>query len=106
MDISSPAELPFTRESVLKMLWWGKNPARSPFSHKQIAEWCDRFWCQYIDIDATEEIETLLPILADIDTQWDLFLVNTYPIEQLKKLDLDLISMPVEWFTDWTKQIN
>ena len=45
-------EFPFTRDSVIRVLTYGAHPEASPYSHKQIAEWCDRFWCQYLDIDA------------------------------------------------------
>ena len=80
----SPITLPFTHEGVIQLLEWGAHPEQSPHSHKQIAEWCDRFWCQYIDVDAPLEIEPLLPILTDIETLWDLYLANTYQIDELR----------------------
>ncbi len=86
------------------MLQWGACPDASPYSHRQIAEWCDRFWCQFLDVDAPEDIERLLPVLADVDLQWDLFLSNTYSFEQLRSLSLDQINMPVEWFAEWLQQ--
>ncbi|MBK7052358.1 MAG: hypothetical protein IPH54_17635 [Rhodoferax sp.] len=83
----------------------GANPETSPYSHKQIAEWCDRFWCQYLDVDAGTEIETLLPVLTDVETQWDLYLANTYSIEELRNSDLEKEQMPKEWFNDWLQQL-
>lgn len=83
------------------MLEWGAHPEQSPYSHKQIAEWCDRFWCQYIDIDAPLEIERLLPILTDVETQWDLYLANTYQIHELRSRSFEDEHLPVEWFQDW-----
>ncbi|MDP5189675.1 hypothetical protein [Rheinheimera baltica] len=105
MKPSAPVELPFTRESVLKMLAWGANPEASPYSHKQIAEWCDRFWCQYLDVDADPEIERLLPVLTDVETQWDLYLANTYTLEELRAKDFETEQMPKEWFNDWLRQL-
>jgi len=87
------------------MLAWGANPEASPYSHKQIAEWCDRFWCQYLDVDADPEIERLLPVLTDVETQWDLYLANTYTLEELRAKDFETEQMPKEWFNDWLRQL-
>jgi hypothetical protein len=87
------------------MLAWGANPDSSPYSHKQIAEWCDRFWCKYLEIDVDAEIESLLPILAHVETQWDLYLVNTYSIEALQTKDFEQEQMPKEWFNEWLAQL-
>lgn len=105
MKPSTPAEMPFTRDSVLQMLTWGANPETSPYSHKQIAEWCDRFWCQYLDIDADPAIDSLLPVLTDVETQWDLYLANTYTLEELTAKDFEAEQMPKEWFNDWLRQL-
>lgn len=86
------------------MLEWGANPDASPYSHKQIAEWCDRFWCQYLDVDAPPEIERLLPILTNVETQWDLYLANTYTLEQLRSQNFESERVPVEWFKKWLCQ--
>lgn len=86
------------------MLKWGATPESSPYSHKAIAEWCDRFWCQYLDVDAEPEIESILPILTDVETQWDLYLANTYSIEELRSRDLEHVRIPTQWFHDWLRQ--
>lgn len=93
--------LPFTVESALQVLAFGRSPSASPYSHKQIAEWCDRFWCQYIDVDAPPDIERLLPLLTDVETQWDLYLVNTFSTDQLKSQSFEHVALPVQWFEDW-----
>jgi hypothetical protein len=101
---SEPITLPFTQEAALCVLSYGASPEQSPYSHKQIAEWCDRFWCQYLDVDAPPQIERLLPVLADVDAQWDLFLVNTYPIEDLQKQSFENVRLPTAWFEEWLTQ--
>jgi hypothetical protein len=101
MTPSTPMPLPFTAEAVLQALSWGAHPDDAPYSHKQIAEWCDRFWCQYIDVDAPTEIEKLLPILTDVETQWDLFLANTYSLEELQTKSFEEVRLPVAWFAEW-----
>ena len=93
--------MPFTRDAAIQMLKWGADPDESPYSHKQIAEWCDRFWCQYLDTDAPPDIEPLLPLLTDVETQWDLFLANTYTISELQAGDFENVRLPTEWFNDW-----
>lgn len=97
--------MPFTRESVLQMLAWGADPEGAPYSHKQIAEWCDRFWCKYLDVDAEPDIERLLPVLTDVETQWDLYLANTYTLEELQTKNFEAETMPKEWFNEWLQQL-
>lgn len=104
MKPSTPAQMAFTPAAVMQMLQWGADPASSPYSHKQIAEWCDRFWCQHLDDDPPPEIERLLPILADVETQWDLFLANTYTISEFQSGNFEGVRMPMEWFQEWLKQ--
>lgn len=104
MKSSKPADMPFTREAAIQMLKWGAEPESSPYSHKVIAEWCDRFWCQYLEVDAEPEIEKLLPILTDVETQWNLYLANTYSIDELRAGDFEKVQIPTEWFNDWLRQ--
>lgn len=103
--VRTPIELPFTPESVAQVLNWGARPKGAPYSHKQIAEWCDRFWCQYIDVDAPPHIERLLPVLADVDAQWDLFLANTFSLEELRTKSFEEVCLPTEWFEEWLTKV-
>ena len=106
MELSEPINLDFTKENTVKLLLLGEKPDESPYCHKQIAEWCERFWNKYSDVDAPEEIEKLMPVLADIETQWDLYLANTYTLEELKKKNFENVVLPEKWFTEWLKEIN
>lgn len=76
----------------------------SPYSHKQIAEWCDRFWCTHLEDDAPAGVAPLLPVLADIECQWDLYLANNYSIEELRSQSFEDVLLPCEWFEDWISQ--
>ena len=102
----APVTLPFTPEAVLQVLTWGANPGSSPHSHKQIAIWCDSFWCRYLDADAAPEIERLLPILTDVETQWDLHLANNYSLEELQRNTFESVKLPIEWFQEWLRQAH
>jgi hypothetical protein len=106
MKISEPISLEFSRENALRLLALGASPKESPYSHKQISEWCDKFWCKYLDVDTPEEIEALLPILTDVDTQWDLYLVNTYSIKELQEGNFESVCLPTEWFDQWLEEAN
>lgn len=106
MELSKPIELEFAKENAIKLLLLGQNPYDSPYSHKQIAEWCERFWNKYCDIDASEEIESIMPILADVETQWDLYLANTFTLNEFQTMNFENVNLPLSWFSDWVKQIN
>lgn len=102
----SPVTLPFSPTAVIQVLKWGAHPELSPHSHKQIAEWCYEFWRQYMDVDAPHEIARLLPILTEIETQWDLHLANSYQIEELRSRSFEDERLPVEWFQDWLSKVK
>lgn len=106
MTPSDPIDLPFTRDSALHVLACGTHPNDRPYSHKQIAEWCDRFWCQYLEIDPEPAIQALLLVLKDVDMQWELHLVNTYSIDELRSRSFEREMMPEQWFHDWLAQIG
>lgn len=106
MNLSKPILLPFSLSNFLLLLQHGANPSVSPYSHKQIVEWCDKFWCQYLDLDAPAEIEAILPLLTDVETQWDLYLANTFTIEQLRSSNFENENMPIEWFEEWLDAVR
>lgn len=97
-------DLPYTREAFLQVLRWGALGDASPYSHKQIAEWCDRFWCLSLEDDAPADIDPLLPILTSVETQWDLHFANTYSIEELRTRSFEEVRLPTDWFEEWIAQ--
>ncbi len=106
MKYSNPIKLEFNIENFIKLLSLGKTPDSSPYCHKQIAEWCEQFWNKYCDIDAPNDIERIMPLLADVETQWDLFLANTYSLEELQKKNFENVVLPKEWFEEWLNKVN
>ena len=76
MDIYNEIQLEFSRDNLHKVIEWGANPDSSPHSHQAIASWCERFWNKYSDIDAPEEIEEIMPLLAEIETEWDIYVAH------------------------------
>ncbi|MGQ8367478.1 hypothetical protein [Glaciecola sp. 1036] len=64
------------------------------------------FWNKYSELDAPKEIEDIMPILADVETQWDLYLANAYSIEELRKLNFESVMLPLKWFKKWAVEAN
>lgn len=98
--------LPFTPESLRQVLSWGAMSEGAPHTHQEIAHWCDRMHMALLDVDCEPNVDKAVSVAADVDCQWDLFLVNTYKIEELRALDFSSVRLPVEWFTDWLRKLK
>ena len=61
---------------------------------------------QFLDTDEAPDIEAAIRIAADVDCQWDLFLANSYTLDQLRQLDFSTVRLPTEWFLDWQRQLK
>ncbi|PWF24921.1 hypothetical protein [Corticimicrobacter populi] len=75
------------------------------YSHYAIATWCDQY-LQGLLHDETDDL--LLPvqkIVEDISVQWDLYLLNTYTVDQLSGMALADVRLPEGWFSDWLCQL-
>jgi len=103
--ISKKIELPFSIESMLKVLTWGAKPGESAYTHQDIAHWCDRFRTAMFDTDADSAMDIVTAVAADVDAQWDMFLANSYELKKLQELDFSEVRMPLEFFEDWLKQL-
>jgi hypothetical protein len=98
--------LPFATESLRQVLDWGAHPDAAPYTHREIAHWCDRMHMQFLDTDEAPDMEAAIRIAADVDCQWDLFLANSYTLDQLRQLDFSAVRLPTEWFLDWQRQLE
>jgi hypothetical protein len=103
---SKVIDLPFTVESLKSVLMFGANVDESPFTHQDIAHWCDRFRMAMFDVDTDKNLDIATDIAADVDAQWDMYLSNSYSLEELRNLDFSLQRMPAKWFHDWLKEIG
>jgi hypothetical protein len=61
---------------------------------------------RFLDTDESPEFDAAISVAADVDCQWDLFLANTYTLEQLRQLDFAAVRLPVEWFIGWRRQLS
>lgn len=59
-----------------------------------------------LDVDCEPEVDRAVGVAAHVDCQWDLFLANTYKLEELRTLDFSSVRLPVEWFTEWVKELK
>jgi hypothetical protein len=99
-------DLPFSPESLEQILQWGELSEGAPHTHQEIAHWCDRMYIDFLDTNTIPELETAASIAKDVDCQWDLFLVNTFKVEELRVLDFSTICLPLEWFTNWLQKLK
>jgi len=104
--ISKSIDLPFTVESMKTVLAWGALPDNSEYTHQDIAHWCDSFHMSMFDVDTDKAMDVATGIALDVDAQWDMYLANTYTLDQLKNLDFSRERIPTEWFDDWLKQLK
>ena len=99
-------DLPWSKESLRTVLSWGATPASAPHTHQEIAHWCDRLTIAHLDTDDPPDMEAAVRVAADVDCQWDIYLANTYSLEELKKLDFRHVQLPLEWFHEWIRQLD
>ena len=45
-------------------------------------------------------------IAQDVSAQWDLYLSNTYTLEQLNRITFSTVTLPVEWFEGWLRRVR
>ena len=41
-------------------------------------------------------------IAQDIECLWDLFLINSYSLEELQIINLSTITLPHDWYIQWS----
>jgi len=98
-------DLPFTKESMVVVLTWGLNQNGSQYSHQEIAHWCDRLHLASEQHNSDLE-PAIIDVAADVDAQWDMYLANTYSLEQLQNIKHSEVQLPTEWFKEWLSNVN
>ncbi|MGI4885514.1 MAG: hypothetical protein ACRYFR_11200 [Janthinobacterium lividum] len=96
--------LPFAPNHLIILLQNGVDSAE--FTHQDIAHWCDEFAMADRCGQLPRESVLFADIAEDVSAQWDLFLVNTYSLEQLQILNFSLVRLPTEWFSNWLQSAN
>jgi hypothetical protein len=95
----------YSYESLIRLLSRiSKN--ENNFSHYDFAQWCDNFTMVFDEVDSSPTVENAVIVARDIECQWDLFLVNSYSLEELQNIDLSKVKLPQEWFVQWLELLN
>lgn len=79
------------------------------YTHYQIANWCSKYidlLDEYDPASNNDEILKTIDIAGDIDAQWELYIINSVPINELGSIDLNLIYLPKEWFIEWKRELT
>lgn len=99
--------LAFTKENLKKLLGSIINET-SNYSQQDLTHWASEFHSHCIHLfDIGEEVnDKLEELLLDIDMQWDLYLFNTYQVDELLKLDLSKVKLPTELLNNWWTRLN
>jgi hypothetical protein len=56
--------------------------------------------------DLDEKEEKALAVAKDIECQWDLYIVNSFSLKELKTLDQSKVDLPQDWFQKWLEELN
>ncbi|KOP28816.1 hypothetical protein ACV3PA_13010 [Exiguobacterium acetylicum] len=80
-------------------------------THEELADWCYRYMTDvyhndhyYIATDGRGSYplgKQAAEVVNDIDAQWDLYLANSYSLNELQTIDLATICLPREWLEKW-----
>lgn len=94
-------------ESLLQLLMNVDSNKEKNITHYDLVNWCEEYSYYWNNKEDNENItltvlqQQALNIAQGIECQWDLYLVNTYTVEELNHLNLHLVEMPGGWFKEW-----
>lgn len=97
--------LPYSYESLVALLSQ-ISTNKNAFSHYDFAQWCDNLTMVFDEVETSWMDENAVNVARDIECQWDLFLVNSYSIEQLQNIDLAKVKLPKEWYINWLEELK
>ncbi|WML46758.1 hypothetical protein RCG23_14025 [Neobacillus sp. PS3-34] len=97
-------DLEHTTDNLKKML---KKALEHRLVHKELADWCYEYWNSEEQLEKSRyKGDKGLKVAEEIDTQWELYLINTYSLTELQKLDVSKIQIPREWLQDWLNSLD
>ncbi|MDV2990883.1 MAG: hypothetical protein N4J56_000537 [Chroococcidiopsis sp. SAG 2025] len=100
----------FSPENLASLLAQGAGLEMTTYTHQDVAHWCDRphmaFMYGDLPVDEDSTLKTCADITEEVSAQWDLYLSNTYSLEQLQTLCFSRIESPKQWFKNWYQQIR
>jgi hypothetical protein len=101
--------LPLSKDN-LKTLIEEIVEGKSKYTSQDFANWCrkhhDNIWVNEIPFEKAGIDECTFEVLRDVDSNWDLYLVNNYKHEELQKLDLSKVNFPRDYLNSWLNQLR
>ena len=108
MTTKNTIDLPFTLASLRTVLAMGISS--DTVTHADIADWADRFVSEYISESGVsfedKDLERAYTIADEIDTEWEMNLINKYPVEEIGTRDFSNVKLPKELFVKWFEKAN
>ena len=102
--------LTFSPENLASLLAQGAGLEMTTYTHQDIAHWCDRFHMAFLygDLaaDGDSVLRTFAEVAEEVSAQSDLYLSNTYSLEQLQTLCFSSVELPGQWFQKWHEQVR
>ena len=99
---NSSISLPFTRDALHEVISYGIK-IEPKYSHEEVARWCSMYYQNNIETAANNDVS--LKVAKDVDAQWELYLVNTYSLQDLQEIDLSQVKLPERWFSRWLEML-
>jgi len=56
--------------------------------------------------DDEDTLRPLVDIAEDVSAQWELFLANTYTLQQFQALQFSAVTLPIVWFQGWLRRVR
>ncbi len=94
-------DLPFTLANLRTLLIEGARPD-GRYTHQQIKDWGEQFWWTpsqqpfFQGAEVPLVVEGAADLAHDIEMQWDMYLADTHPLQELHHLDFSQVRLPAE----------
>lgn len=62
--------------------------------------------CGDFNADEDSILKLVADVAEEVSAQWDLYLSNTYSLEQLQALCFSKVELPNQWFKEWHEQVR
>ncbi|QDT40902.1 hypothetical protein Pan241w_09610 [Gimesia alba] len=98
-------DLPLTKESLIQVLRGALEGEKSPYTHQQIAWWADNFHMAQFDFENPID-PAVADVAFDLHVRWQMYLEETYTLEELQNLDFSKVQLPAAWFSKWLEQLG
>lgn len=101
-------DVPFTPQSLARLLHDFVSGNNEEYTHHDFANWCYEYWNATVHdeiVPHTDLDKTAIEVVSDIDVQWELFLLNTYSSNELRSLDFSIVELPSTWLQGWLNRL-